>query len=292
MADHAARRPRYFTAEAPFGAFAPGHFYSPLPSRDEIVRRDHQIFGEGTRVLPGIDLNEEAQLALVDRIQGWYPEHPFPVRQTSQRRYWFENPRFAAADALALYGVLRHATPRRVIEVGSGFSSCAMLDVNDACLDGRVEFTFLEPFPDTLLANLREEDHGRVEVRALPVQDIPVELFGTLEEDDVLFIDSTHVAKIGSDVNRLFLDVLPALRPGVYVHVHDIFYPFEYPREWIDDGRAWNEAYLLRAFLACNRDFEIVLWNDWLRVCRPDALQAMPAWRDAGGGSIWLRRVR
>ena len=117
-------------------------------------------------------------------------------------------------------------------------------------------------------------------------------LFATLEENDILFIDSTHVAKIGSDVNYLFFEVLPRLRAGVYVHVHDIFHPFEYPRAWIYEGRAWTEAYMLRAFLTFNTAFEIVLFNTFLeRFHRERFAHKMPLCLRNEGGSIWLRRT-
>jgi hypothetical protein len=112
-----------------------------------------------------------------------------------------------------------------------------------------------------------------------------------LRSGDVLFVDSSHVAKIGSDVNSLFFDVLPNLAPGVVVHVHDIHYPFEYPKDWVFEGRAWNEAYLLRAFLTMNTDYEILLFNSYLSCFHIDEVaQLMPGWRINPGGSIWLRR--
>ncbi len=108
---------------------------------------------------------------------------------------------------------------------------------------------------------------------------------------DILFIDSTHVSKIGSDVNRLIFDILPALPRGVVVHFHDIFFPFEYPLEWLYEGRAWNEAYLLRAFLSYNKSFKILFWNSYLQAKQLDALNAAYPAMAVGGSSIWIKKV-
>ena len=129
-------------------------------------------------------------------------------------------------------------------------------------------------------------------IRAEPLQEAPLSLFESLGENDVLFIDSTHVSRIGSDVNRLFFEILPRLRPGVLIHVHDVFYPFEYPRHWIMEGRAWNEIYVLRAFLEFNDRFEIVLFNTYLTQNQRHFIQErFPLCLANEGGSLWLRRV-
>ena len=107
----------------------------------------------------------------------------------------------------------------------------------------------------------------------------------------MLFIDSTHVAKVGSDVTTLFFDVLPTLKPGVLVHIHDVLWPFEYPRSWYLQGRSWNEAYLLRAFLQYNEEFEILLFNSFLGThYAGDVAEILPLCAKNPGGSLWLRR--
>ncbi len=119
-----------------------------------------------------------------------------------------------------------------------------------------------------------------------------MEVFSALQAGDVLFIDSTHVLKTGSDVAWLYGDLLPALNEGVYVHIHDMFYPFEYPREWVLEGRAWSEVYVVRAFLAFNTDFEIVLFNDWLGTFHRDRIAAeLPLMLANSGGALWLKRT-
>src|SRR5262249_30901378 len=154
-------------------------------------------------------------------------------------RYYFRNEWFGYADALVLYGMIRYLRPRRVIEVGSGFSSAVMLDTNDLFCGGRVALTFVEPYPDRLFSLLRGSDRDKHTVIARPVQDVDLSLFQALSDNDILFVDSSHVSKVGSDVNHLIFQILPALADNVVVHFHDIFYPFEYPKDWVYEGRAW-----------------------------------------------------
>lgn len=269
----------------------PGHFYSAIPSLREVRAREARLFGTPPRTLPGIDTREAAQLALLEHLRPWYAELPFPETRSSRTRYFYENPAYSYSDAIFLHLVIRHARPRRVVEVGSGYSSCVTLDTNDLFLDGRIACTFVEPYPELLRSLLRPADEDRIELLARPVQDVPFATFEALEAGDILFIDSTHVAKIGSDVNHLYLEVLPRLAPGVYVHVHDVFWPFEYPKDWILEGRAWNELYLLRAMLAGNPRWEIVLMNTFLETFHEAWFREhMPLCLRNPGGSIWLRK--
>jgi len=268
----------------------PGHFYSPIPDLDELARQAPRVFGR-TRDLPGIDLREREQLALLERFRPFYADQPFTATKTPGRRYWFENPQYSYSDALCYHFMLRWLRPERVIEVGSGFSSCVALDTADSHLGGKLELTCIEPYPERLEELLQEGDRARIELLRSPVQDVPLALFSRLQPKDILFIDSTHVVKVGGDVNHLYFEVLPRLRPGVHVHIHDVFFPFEYPRSWFDEGRVWSEAYLLHAFLLHNRDFEITLFNTFLEDRHPDLFRRhFPLSLKNLGGSIWLRR--
>lgn len=149
-----------------------------------------------------------------------------------------------------------------------------------------------DPFPQRLQSLLRSGDESRVAILQHRLEEIALERFRLLDDNDILFADSTHVSKIGSDVNRLVFEILPVLRPGVYVHFHDIFYPFEYPEPWVYEGRAWNEAYLLRAFLQFNRAFKIRLFNTFLAQFHGDLLaHKMPLCLRNPGGSLWIQRV-
>src|SRR5207249_3499894 len=156
--------------------------------------------------------------------------------------------------------------PRRIIEVGSGYSSCAMLDTSELFFGGGIECCFIEPHPELLLSLVKPEDRERQTFRLLAkkLQEVDLAEFAALGEGDILFVDSSHVAKVGSDVNHLFSNVLPMLNRGVHIHFHDIFHPFEYPKEWVYRGISWNEAYVLKAFLQYNGAFRITFFNTFL----------------------------
>ena len=268
----------------------PGHFYSPLPSREEVA--DAFARGGFGPPFPGVDLNEAGQLARLERFRAFYAEQPFPERATEGRRFYLENPSYGHYDAIMLYCMLREAQPRRVIEVGSGFSSAAMLDLNERVFGGSVQFTFIDPDMTRLRPLLRAEDVQRATLIEKRVQDVPLETFAALGENDVLFIDSSHVSKIGSDVNRLYFDVLPALARGVLIHIHDVAGNLEYPKEWYDEGRAWNEQYLLRAFLMNNAAYRIELFTGWLFNTQHAWIREhMPLCARGGGGQMWLRKM-
>ena len=269
-----------------------GHFYSPIPSIQHLRKHEREIFETVPRYVPGLDLNEQEQLQLVDRFRTYYTEQPFPPERSERFRYFFENGAFRYSDAIFLYCMMRLKRPKRIIEVGSGYSSCLMLDTNETDFQNSIRCTFIEPYPKLLLSLLKDTDSDRIELIGKPVEEVPLETFSRLSSGDFLFIDSTHVAKAGSDVNHIFTNILPALQPGVYVHFHDIFYPFEYPKEWIYDGKAWNEAYVLRAFLQFNDRFKIQLFPNFLMHFHEELFaKHMPLCLKDPGGSIWLRRV-
>jgi predicted O-methyltransferase YrrM len=280
----------HYTGSARPEAFPRGHYNSPLPDLGEVERRADLLFATDVGGVPGVDLRAQAQLELLGQFARYAGEFDWPAQAGEGFRYHRENPWFEIGDALSLYFVLRHFTPRRVVEVGSGFSSALMLDVNDRFLDGAVRFTFVEPFPERLHSLLRDTDRERVRIHETAVQEVPLEAFEALEAGDVLFVDSSHVSRIGSDVNRLVFDVLPRLASGVLVHVHDVLWPFEYPKKWVMRGCAWNEAYLLRAFLQYNDRFEIALFNSYLAQRHRAALEAVaPDFLESPGGSLWMR---
>ena len=267
----------------------PGHFYSPLPDIDDLELRHDEVFRTGRVSLPGVDLNEDGQLALLDELASLADGVYLPEGPTEGWRYHWDNVGFAGADAITLLTVLRHLRPSRYIEVGSGWSSALALDVNDRYLDGSMKMTFIDPYPEQLDALLHPSDHDRVDIHALPVQAVDVTLFDQLGPGDVLFIDSTHVARTGGDVVHDVFEILPRLAVGVWVHFHDVFYPFEYPVAWVYEGRAWNEQYLLRALLSDSTRYRIAMWPSMLATVRSDRVaEALPIWIPYGGGSIWL----
>ncbi|MBI4525718.1 MAG: class I SAM-dependent methyltransferase [Deltaproteobacteria bacterium] len=277
----------------PYNQFVPpGHYYSPIPDLDEVRGREEAIFGHIPRQIPGIDLNEQEQLSLLGEFKNYYSELPFKPEKSNGLRYFFENPSYSYSDAVFLYSMIRHAKPKKIIEIGSGYSSCVMLDTNERFFDGSIKITCIEPFPELLLSLIRPGDLKSLTLISKRLQDVQLSEFESLSQGDILFIDSTHVSKVNSDVNRIFFEILPRLKRGVYVHFHDIFYPFEYPKEWIYEGRAWTELYVLRSFLQFNASFKIVFFNTFLEhFHQPTFEQEMPLCMRNRGGSIWIRRV-
>jgi len=266
-----------------------GHFYSPLPSKADIAAAFSRQ--EETPPFPAIDFNEARQFELLREFASFKDDFPFGETVGEGRRFHLDNPSFSRYDAFVLYGVMRRLRPKRLIEVGCGHTSSAILDLNDLLLGGRLELTFIDPD----LAEFRRRIPAGEAVRATliekPVQDVPTDVFAALEADDILFLDTSHISKIGSDVNHLFFRVLPALKPGVWVHIHDITADLEYPRHFFDMGRAWNEIYVLRAFLMYNRDFEVMFSSAFLYDSQVDFFKSqLPAFAAGGGCQMWLRK--
>jgi predicted O-methyltransferase YrrM len=259
----------------------PGHFYSPLTSHTDTDRAATWAERAGSAA-PGVDMAVDRQLALRAEIAEFLDD-PLPGP-----RYDPDNTQYGAADAAVYRAMLNCLRPERVVEVGSGFSTAILLDEIDRNLPG-TSVTCVEPFPERLFGLMSAADHGRLTVYRKPVQDVPLDVYRQLSPGDVLFIDSTHVVKAGSDVNWLFLHVLPRLATGVAVHVHDVFWPFEYPKKWLAEHRDWTEDYLLHAFLIGNTGWEIMLFSSWLWRSHPELVPARLAGHEPG--SIWLRRV-
>jgi hypothetical protein len=267
-----------------------GHYYSPIPDLQQVLAQVGRLWPDPLpRELPGIALDEAGQLATLARIARYAGEQPWEDAPQDGLRYNFVNDFYSYADALYLYGMLRDLRPAHLIEVGSGYSSAVTLDTNERFLGGSAHCTFIEPEPGRLYTLLHDQDRERVQIIARPVQEVPVARFLELGADDVLFIDGSHVAKIGSDVCYLVGEVLPQLRPGVIVHFHDIFWPFEYPLDWT--VYAWNECYMVRAFLSFNVAYQIILFGDYLATWhRARLAELLPLALRNTGGSLWLRR--
>jgi Methyltransferase domain len=272
-----ARAVRAVIARPPYAT--PGHFYSPLTAEADLSR------ALSWTEAPGVDLAEARQLDMAARLRPLLAE-PLPGP-----RYVAANTMFGAADAAVYRAMLAHLRPARVMEVGSGYSTAVALDEADVSpeLSG-LEITCIEPFPERLLGLVRESDRKRLTLLRQPVQNVDPATYDRLGPHDVLFVDSTHVVKAGSDVVWLFLYVLPRLAPGVVVHVHDVFWPFEYPPHWLRQRRDWTEAYLVHAFLAGNASWEILFFSSWFWRCRPELVP--PSLAGERPGSIWLRKVR
>ncbi len=271
-----------------------GHFYSAVPS-DE----DRRWALEGDRVnapVVDVDLRPDAQKQLISDLAPLADEFSSPATDVLAEdegvRYYYENSAMGVGDGLLLYSMIRHLAPKRIIEVGCGYSSALMLDTNEKHFDGAIDLTFIEPYPELLHALMLDGDQDRCTLKPVAVQDVDLAIFDSLEAGDILFIDSTHVSKLGSDVNRLIFDVLPRLAPGVVIHIHDIDWAFGYPDQWVREGRAWNESYLVRAFLAYNSAFEIMAWGPYLHAEHREFMDVqMPMAATERGNSLWIQRT-
>lgn len=228
-----------------------------------IRNKENEIF-HIPREIPGIDLNVKRQLQLFEDFKKYCKEQPFAAYKQTNLRYFFENTAYLYSDAIFFHCMTRQFKPTKIIEVGSGHSSCVALDTNELFFNEKIECTFIEPYQELLLSLIKPRDKDNIEVISKKLQDVEPERFKELSAGDFLFVDSTHVSKTNSDVNHILFKVLPILESGVYVHFHDIFYPSEDPKEWVYEGRSWNEGYFLRAFLQYNNAFEIIFFNTFL----------------------------
>src|SRR3954464_15474908 len=202
-------------------------------------------------------MNDAIQLQLLaDVFPQFESEYSRFAHQPTDSPYefYFDNPMFSGTDALVLYGMLRHFKPRRVLEVGSGFSSRVAATALQA--NGSGELVCIEPYPQEVL---RHEFPTLTQLIEKEVQQVDLKVFQNLAANDVLFIDSSHVVRVGGDVDYLFLEVLPRLAPGVIIHVHDVFIPFPGRRDWVlEERRCWNEQQLLQAFVGGNSGFALL----------------------------------
>ncbi len=269
------------------------HYYQPIPDTRTLKEKLWVV----PESLPGVDLREAEQLKLLNRFHRTYGQElaELPLEQVATPfEYYVYNKRFESVDGEILYCMVRDFKPKRMIEFGAGFSTLAAakairrnMEENDGY---RCEFVSVDPEPDAVI---RFAVPGLTKLVKGIAQEWPLAAFDALESGDILFIDSSHVLKIGSDVHYLFLQVLPRLKPGVVVHVHDIFFPSEYPQDWVlGHLRFYNEQYLLQAFLAFNSAFDVLWCGSAMKLKHPAELaQAIPSFRPhVMPGSIWMRR--
>lgn len=208
--------------------YPPGHYYSPIVSVKDIEAREGEIWKNNEiDGIPDVHLNTKDQVTFVrDTLSQYYTSMPFSNTKERGLRYAFENGMYEQTDGIILYSLIRHLQPKRIIEIGSGHTSALMLDVNELFFDNKIQLTFIEPYPERLYKNIRESDRENITILEKKVQEVEHTFFSQLEAGDILFVDSTHVSKCGSDVNFIFFEILPLIKKGVYIHFHDIFYPF------------------------------------------------------------------
>jgi len=270
-------------------AHPPGHYYSPIVNPQELRDLGLPRRAATAEDIAGIDLDAEAMRAWWQANVGVLAHTAFPNEPEPSRRYYANNGIFPIGDATILRAVVAERRPQLIVEVGSGFSTACMLDaIEEFHLTTRI--VAVEPDPARLRERLWPDDSGRVEVIEKPVQSVPIALYDRLKPNDVLFIDSTHVLKTGSDVHHELFAILPRLAPGVLVHFHDIHFPFEYPDDWIFDRRySWNEVYALRAFLMHNRAYDILFMTSFFATVGRDLInRTYSQFSINPGGSLWL----
>ena len=271
----------------------PGHYYSAIPDQQTGLKKTSTAQLSSVP-MNGIDLNENDQLLLMDELIPFMKTSSFRNEEkSSQHRFFNKNGIYGYSDALILESMIQYLKPSRIIEAGSGFSSALMVDVNEKYFNYKINLEFIEPYPDRLFTLLNEKDKERVVLRLQSLQSVDLSVFKTLGENDILFIDSTHVAKTGSDLLYLFFEILPVLQSGVYIHFHDIFNNFEYlPDHFKWKGFAWNENYFLRSFLMYNDQFKVVLFSNFLDSKYRDRIAAkMPDYPFFTGGQFWMKKL-
>ena len=274
-------------------AFPAGHFYSPVVDPATIAQ--NRVWPERPDIR-GIDFNDASHVRILSELfPRFMPDYDYPPAlpvTPTLASFFANNPHFSMLDAPALFVLLRAWKPRRIIEVGSGFSTLLMADVNRRFLGRDLSIACIDPYPPSFLRHGVDGIDRQVERR---VQELPLEHFAELQAGDLLFIDSSHVAKTDSDVNFLFFDIFPRLAPGVLIHLHDIFLPHEYPPGWVlGENRSWNEQYLLRALLMHSSGFEVLFgcsYAFWRYPGLVIAGLANPDGAGYGGGSFWMRRL-
>jgi hypothetical protein len=287
MGAHAGRSRRWFDRVGV--SLVRHHYYQPIVEPKHL----HRALEE-ERELPGLDLNPAGQLAFLAELDYAEELKAFPQLKPADGGFFYRNATYESGDAELLYGIIRRHRPRRLVEIGGGYSTLmaqAAIRRNRADDPGCVcEHVCIEPYEAPWLESL-----GLTVVRQR-VELMGPELFRSLEAGDILFIDSSHVIRPQGDVLHEHLYVLPQLAPGVLVHFHDVFTPRDYLRDWVvDERKLWNEQYLLEAFLSCNREFEIVAALNWLSHNHREALRrAAPVlyeqpWREPG--AFWIRKV-
>ena len=271
-------------------AYPAGHYYSPVVDPDEAREYFAAVSTTVQHKLNGLDVSTERILSTWERLRPFVRTTNFPTESKPPRRYYLTG-FYHIGDAAILRSMILAEKPKRIIEIGSGFSSACMLD---AIEEGEIDahLTCIEPYPERLRSLLRAGDSAHCTVIEQPVQSVGLQTFRELEKGDILFIDSTHVLKTASDVHYELFEILPTLADGVLVHFHDIHYPFEYPAAWvIEQQLSWNEIYAVRAFLMYNSKFDIVFFNSMFAVkFRNQIEDTYPGMLLNPGGSLWIRK--
>lgn len=269
----------------------PGHYYSPIVDPKEGAEAYDRAARAGVPVsLPGIALDREAMIATWRELVPLIETSGFQASPAADFGYGYENGMYAWGDGAILSAMIRKFRPAKIIEIGCGWSSACMVETLARTPDLECKLTFIEPNTGRLKERLGEA-YSDYTVIADLVQNVDPELFTTLDAGDILFIDSTHVMKTGSDVCFEMFEILPSLKRGVLVHIHDMLWPFEYYRSWVvDDNRSWNEIYAYRALLMNNPNWEIVMFISYLEWFEWSLISSTWPFKNGAGSALWLRK--
>ncbi len=273
--------------------FPSGHFYSPVVNTTELLDDLQRVYSD--RSLSSVDLNAEVQIDTFEAISKFFEFLPFTDEKSDRFRYRYDNTSYGFGDACIYWGIIGHFRPQHIVEVGSGFTSALVLDAIES-FRLSTSCTFIDPYPALALALLGTIDPKHLVIESR-VQDIDLNLISRLGTNDILFIDSSHIVKTGSDVHFELTEMLPRLNSGTIIHFHDVFYPFEYPQKWtLNDNKSWNELYYLHTFLMYNGAFEIIYFNDYFAKIQRPTMASLPI-RTVDrillnpGGGLWLRKL-
>ncbi len=267
----------------------PVHFYQPIPDLNDL--RSRKVW-DRVSPLRGINMNPDSQIALLKEMAALFGhECKWPLDPTSNPDdFYLRNNSFGFQCASLLHYMIRYFAPKKIIEVGSGFSSRIISSAIKLNTDTQCEYSIIDPYPGETVKRLKAN------LNINRVEEVPESFFEQLESGDILFIDSSHCVRIGGDVNYLILDVLPVLKKGVIIHFHDIPMPSEYGEIYFTNPKFrmfWTESYLLQAFLMFNNSFSVLASVGYLYRHHPEILPQIflndPL--GTGSGSIWLRRV-
>ncbi|MEO6871453.1 MAG: hypothetical protein ABI233_04445 [Chthoniobacterales bacterium] len=241
---------------------------------------------EESQELPGFDLNPTSQRKYVCEI---FPDYRRELEQLPMTHSNASNGSHGGLDAAITYCMVRHSSPNRVMEIGGNQSTLVLREALRT--NRRGTLLFVEPRPEKVILDptTKPEELLREEMKSLELAK-----FAELDPGDILSVKTSHVIKLGSDVNSLFFEILPRLKTGVIVQLCDIFLPFDYPKEWVIEGRRfWTAQYLLQAFLSGNADFEVLVSSGYLLAAHSPELQAaFPRCERLEGSAFWMRRRR
>lgn len=269
-----------------------GHFYSSIPSAEDLARSQAWRDAWDAEETPGVAIEPDDMLSLARELADSIGSYRLMETPQEGRSYGWSNGQFNAGDAGLLAAFIAKLAPHRIVEVGAGYSTACMLDTIDH-FSLETQVTSIEPFPQRLNELISPVSTSNLTLIQEPIQRVPLDLITELRSGDIFFIDSSHVAKAGSDVLWEIFQIVPRLPVGVFVHFHDILRGFEYPAQWQGEGRYWSEAYILRALLIDNERLKIRMWPAGLSSDHQSSLlQSLPIMEGRIGGSIWIEVCR